>query len=84
MDKSSKRWDEEGRQGPNAIGHNHMLGLLPKCEGDLVRFGIWEGLFQKQYKQNQETIAVVQAGAWTREMAVEMGPEDEPDRQIRK
>lgn len=45
MDKSSKRWDEEGRQGPNAIGHNHMLGLLPKCEGDLVRFGIWEGLF---------------------------------------
>lgn len=48
---------------------------------------IWSDLaFGKDCSRNRinriinRTIAVVQAGAWTREMAVEMGPEDGPDR----
>ena len=51
--KSSKRGDQGGRQGSNFIFINHVkdLRLLPKYECHLARFDVWEGWFQKQYKE---------------------------------
>lgn len=70
-----------GRQGSDFIGYVKDLGRLPKYEVTWLDLTFGKDCSRSSIKK-QETIEVIQARAWTTEVAVEMAKESESERYL--